>query len=112
MSYFELNAQVSRKSYSVIEKTLDFNLNLFDQVDLSLLDLYRAADADNKMTLNQNGESITIILLSAKKCIDLGVDFNSDMVEKGMMMGTKPHVATSFVFRIENHNKLTDLTVY
>lgn len=103
----------SSKSISIVEKPAHFEAVDLTKFDLSLLDIYRAEQANNVVSIKtEAGEMIQFTLYSAEYCRANDIYFDEQLLLKGKMMGTHPTKAAHFDFEVTKGNKLEDKSTY
>jgi len=106
-------AQVNSQSIKVVDKTVDFDLSVLDQIDFSMIDLYRSKTVDNTITIWKDDKYVLIVLESSATLDSKGISYEKGLVEKGAIMsGEKALISRSFTMKVENDKNLVDTTVY
>ncbi len=105
-------SQLNTKLYSVKKSPESFEVSKIENIDPFMIDLYRSQSVDNEVVLDVDGESVTIILTSADKLKQQGVQFDEGLVKKGAMMsGNAANTPRTFIWKLEENKKIKDLTV-
>lgn len=112
-----VNAQnVPKKSYNIITKDASIEISEVDNIlSRMMVDLYRSQWVDNELTIEMNdGKSITLILVSANRLSEEGIQFDEGLVRKGAMMSGGEAVKESrkFNWKVNEKNEIKDVTEY
>lgn len=87
--------------------------NKLNLVDPQWFDLYRSEAVDNEVIFTVNNESITIVLYAASKMRSMNLAFNEGLVKKGAIMsGEYANQSRTFKWKVDESNKVSDITTY